>query len=135
MSDMYTSIKENRYKLRRLIRLTGHYIGMTDAKKYQTYFLKVHNYLGIESIYYDLFLMANCQMNAHIDIPENVQSYHIAKQIYEKLNDPNHRVRQGLISCWGIEEVSVMLMEEKKLEYVHTRLLLDNVFEELALTI
>jgi len=121
------TVEENKYILRRYIRLLGQYKGMKDHKDAIHYFIILHNFLVIEDLFYDQCLMANKQINAHLNLMKDVRFCATAVQYYKLLYDPNHKVRFGIETLDSIEDVRVFLSSDacKKAD-IYNKLLIEH---------
>ena len=126
------TIQENRKILRRYIRLLSQFPGMMRHKQCKDYLVIVHNFLGIEEMFYDQCLMGNKQINVNLGLLlEKVMFETTAMAYSEKIYDPNHKVRFAIETFDSIEDVRVFMdSDECKKLNIYTKLVLDYKFKK-----
>jgi len=117
------SISQNKYILRRYIRLLSQYPGMEGHKDAISYFIILHNFLELEDMFYDQCTMANKNINIHLTLLSDVKMCSTAVQIGKLLYSPNHKVRFGIETLDSIEDVRVfMATDECKRRDIYNKL-------------
>lgn len=99
--------EKNKYILRRHIRLLSSYPGMKDHKQAIQYFIILHNLIELEELFYDQCMIADCQLNAHLNLMEDVRFTATVLQFYRVLYDPNHRVRHAAENILLVDDVTL----------------------------
>lgn len=107
------SIAQNKKILRKYVRLLSQYPGMQHHKDAIKYFVILHNFLEIEDMFYDQCIMANKQINIHLNLMSNLRMTNTAVQYYKLLYDPNSKIRFGIETIDSIEDVRVFLGSEE----------------------
>lgn len=121
---MVKTIQENRKILRRYIRVLSRYPGMLGSKDAIKYFIVVHNYLGVEELFYDQCLIADKQINNHLFLASKVDYCSTILAYYRELYKHTNDVRFSIETMDSIEEVRLFLASDE-CKNIHSRLIME----------
>ena len=122
---MARTLKENQRLLRRHIRLLSHMSHVQDAKKALRFFMIVHNYLWIESLYYDQMLMQKKSISQHLDLEEDITNVNNAIAYFKKIYKENSSVRNAIEPIEDVSDIKwfFLSLSEKEENEIYDKLL------------
>lgn len=131
---MSRTVEENRRLVRRYIRTLSKpctpkkrtNVQGTEIRAEQMirFFIVLHNFLHIEDLYYDQFLMKNMSINTNVKLSKEVINYFSALHYYGRMSVRGSKVRAGIERAEEIEEVRTLLREEENKD-IYTKLIIN----------